>query len=805
MLRTQKIKIAKTVILNICINTVLMVLTFAKIDLYISPFAFAFLFAGIYLNANKIAMGTSTFLFSLFVSNGRSEIIANIVATTLFFILAWMLPILKNRYGKQKFFKKYKVEFVIIFLMFSASNVLRIVFASQNPTNLYIAFISLCIGIIFLIVCLIFFNAMSTRFNKIPWTPDQKICTGVLIIIISLGLMGLRYDYLNLHKFITVLLILVTAFILDSRNTLVVAACLGLGASLVDLDLVHIAVYILFALAAISFKSYTKYLSVIAVMATDIVLGIYFRAYFGYGFLDALPIILASLCALILPYQLEKHFNFSQRLLSGHLVSKNTINKNRAGVYKRLDNLGSVFNEMQNIYKNLVIGSVPPEESAKLISRHLVDNICSSCNNRPTCRRDTNLARDIDAGFEKLCFIGLQRGSVNFMDLSPDISIRCTKLNVVLNMANNSVSHVQNQEAGRLKTDAGKILMAGLLSGLHRLCKSFAQELGSEVIFDINKGKQIKDALLNAGIVVSDCLITKNKGGEYTVSVLVTRNDAQNRVIERVISNIAGHLLQVDSIDDADTAGFSIVTVRTAPRYNLTFGIAQVSKDFNLQNGDAFSFLKVTSDKTMMSVCDGMGTGERAQRASVLALSLVENFYKAGFPNEIIMESVNQLLILTGQEGFSAIDIAVFSLADGEVNFIKVGGVDGFIKRAMEVEVIEAGSLPLGIVEEMIPKITRAFLGAGDMAIIVSDGVLDSFGDRVALANFINNAVFKTPQNLADEIIAECLRRTDKIAIDDCTVAVARMDACLSLTGEKSSTHPQMTSNLIPLVQYNSH
>jgi stage II sporulation protein E len=121
------------------------------------------------------------------------------------------------------------------------------------------------------------------------------------------------------------------------------------------------------------------------------------------------------------------------------------------------------------------------------------------------------------------------------------------------------------------------------------------------------------------------------------------------------------------------------------------------------------------------------------------------------------------------------------------VNFIKVGGVEGFIKRQYEVEVIEAGSLPLGIVDEMTPKITRAHLISGDMVVLVSDGVTDSFGDRVALGNFINNidgtlrrdditnAQKPTPQYIADEIIAEVLRRTDKIAIDDCTVLVAQI------------------------------
>ncbi|MDR0462307.1 MAG: serine/threonine-protein phosphatase [Christensenellaceae bacterium] len=790
MTKAQRLKWLKIISFNAGLAMALLVLTFAKVDNRVAPFAVAFLFACVILRVNKVGIGLCVFLFSLFVVDGRQDIIASIVAVATFFMLAWCLPILKQKYGARKVWRKYKLEYAVIFFLYMASNIAGIFFAWGDLLGLYSAGVNFAIGTVFLASCLMFFNATGTRGGRIPWTPDQRICAGVFIVVLSLGLMGLRYDYFNLHKFVSVFVILIAASMLDSRTAMVVAACLGLGASLQSLDLIYVSTYTLLAMAAVSFKCSTKYLSIIAVMVTDVVLGFYFRAYYGYGVFDVLPLALACLGALVLPRAVSKYFDFSKSILSGYLVSKNTINKNRAGVYRRLDNLGSVFNEMQNIYKNLVTGSVPREESAKMLARRLCDNVCSSCEHRPKCKRDANAAKDIDDGFEKLCFIGLGRGNVNFMDITPDMSLKCTKLNAVLNSANSYVSQIQTQETSRMKTDAGKVLMAGLLSGLHRLCKNFAVELGSEVVFDIEKGAEIKDALLGAGIVASDVLITKNRDGEYNVSVLVPRAEAQNLAIERVISKIAGHRMAVDTIDDAETAGFSIVTVKTAPKYGLTFGIAQVSKDFNPQNGDAFSFLKITSDKTMMSVCDGMGTGEKARRASVLALSLVENFYKAGFPNEIIVESVNQLLIITGQEGFSAVDIAVFSLSDGEVNFIKVGGVEGFIKRAREIEVIEAGSLPLGIVEEMVPKITRAHLHPGDYAVICSDGVLDSFSDRVALANFINNSSAKTPQKLADEIVSECLKRTDKIAIDDCTVAVARLDS----TVDKSFVLPYNAS-----------
>jgi len=61
------------------------------------------------------------------------------------------------------------------------------------------------------------------------------------------------------------------------------------------------------------------------------------------------------------------------------------------------------------------------------------------------------------------------------------------------------------------------------------------------------------------------------------------------------------------------------------------------------------------------------------------------------------------------------------------------------------------------------------------MVILCSDGILDSFGDKITLGNFINNILDATPQRLADEIVSEAIRRTDKIPIDDCTVVTAQL------------------------------
>jgi len=775
MTRAEKIKVAKTITLNLLVVACLCVLSFANVDGLISPFAFAFLFATFYLPTNKVLYGLTAFLCSLFVSYGRLDVLSASFSTAVFFAMVWSIPRLRAQHDHKKWWHKLRFEYVLIFVFYILSNALNIYFAHGNLLTLYLALIELLIGIIFLSCALIFVVALFTRGNKIPWTIDQKICAGVFFIAVALGLSAIESPNFNVHKFVTVLVILCATIALDGKTALVLGLCMGLGASFAGLDTIPVATCAMLALACVAFKTTSRYTSIVAVMAVDFVIGFYFRAYIGYDLFDLLPLVIACGIAGILPPKLVKYFNVQGHFLSGHLVSKNTINKNRQGIYKRMENLALVFNEMQNIYKNLVTGCAPPDEVARMISSDLSSSVCANCENKPNCRRDTSASASVDISLERLVHVALKRGNVTILDISPDLTMRCTKLNAVIAKTNALIANVNARNHETKNLDASKVLMAGLLSGMSKLCKTFATDMCGSVMFDVSRAMQIKDALLRAGIVASDCLLTGNGRGEYAVSVLVSRTDSHNTGIERVVSSVCGHKMLVDSIDDAETAGFAIVTVKTAPRYSVTFGVAQVSKNFNPTCGDTFTVLKISHNQTMMAICDGMGAGEKAHRASILALSLVENFYRAGFPNEVIMESVNQLLILTEQEVFSAIDIAVFSLADGMVNFIKVGGVEGFIKRDREIEIVEAGSLPIGIVEEMTPKITRAHLVSGDKVVLASDGILESFGDRAHLANFINNIGEKTAQQTADEIIAEALRRTDKIAVDDCTVVVAHI------------------------------
>ncbi len=757
----------KKLLLSVLAVVLVVVLDYAVIGQVIRPFAIAFIFALAVTMIPKIVPVLALVVVELWRCPEQLNLLSIIYASVVFLLTALAIRFLKGK--KQWYFPVLLAGFVV-------SQGFNLYLAIAQQVAIAQTLIAVLVGGIFLLACFECVKAIAQKRFNFPWTINQIVSLMCVVIILSLGLCGFANDYFDVHKFCSILAILLGVFYVNPKSTVLLAAALGLGKAFATTNLIYVAIMVLLAIICVVFKSKQRVFSLVALVFGDLVIGLYFNGYGDYNWWSILPLVTAMILFLCVPPAVARYFTFGANGLGGFLVSKNTINRNTAGISMRMRSLATVFNEMQNTYRNLTRASLPPQETATLLCTEITSNVCSSCPHRAICRKTTTATQEVENGIMNLAKVGLRHGMVTLLDVSNTLAIKCSRINSLMSALNKLLVVNKNKEQIITGLDSGKILMANLLAGISQLCSKFANDVCRSVVFDNERGEMVKEELLFRNIFAEDCLITKTSKNEYVVSLLVSRNDAKNQRIEKVVSQVCGHKMIVDEVVDADTKGYAIVSVRSAPKFSILFGTAGVTKGVNQTSGDNFSFLRVTNEKTLMALCDGMGAGERASRASTLALSLVENFYKAGFPDEIIMHSVNQLLTFTGQDVFSALDMCVFDLATGDVDFIKVGAVDGFIKRGREVEVVEAGSLPLGILEDIEPKITKAMLSAGDMVVLVSDGVLDVFGgERVALAGFINNLDVTNPQQLADQLVAEVTARADGYPADDCTVTVAQL------------------------------
>ena len=179
--------------------------------------------------------------------------------------------------------------------------------------------------------------------------------------------------------------------------------------------------------------------------------------------------------------------------------------------------------------------------------------------------------------------------------------------------------------------------------------------------------------------------------------------------------------------------------------------------------------------KYLLAISDGMGHGEKAHKNSELTISVVENFYRAGFENEIVLSSVNKLMSINQMEDFATLDMCVIDLECGFIDFIKLGANPSYIRHKNSVTIVEGASLPLGVVDEIKTTVKKSAIDEGDIIILCSDGVADTFGGEEYLKDFITHMQISSPQEMADFIHKVAIQRSGGEIKDDITTIVARI------------------------------
>lgn len=79
------------------------------------------------------------------------------------------------------------------------------------------------------------------------------------------------------------------------------------------------------------------------------------------------------------------------------------------------------------------------------------------------------------------------------------------------------------------------------------------------------------------------------------------------------------------------------------------------------------------------------------------------------------------------EEGFATVDLALVNTVSGYADFIKSGACTTYIKRGQTVKRILSHSLPAGILENADVEHKKEELQNGDMLIMMSDGISESF------------------------------------------------------------------------------
>lgn len=755
-------KILKNLLLFVSFVLLFFVLNNASINNVLYPFSFGMLFALTWAN-QKVYLLAPAYLIAGLVLNFSLNNAIVLLVTIFLLVLPYYIHVLCKKVMK-------KWEFGLFSLL---SQTASLVFAITGGYSVVLAAVNIVLGVLYMYSAIIIFEALIVRGFTNKLTSLELISLFILVMSLCAGLVNISIGDFSFLKLFVSFVILVFAYTSTSVLTLLMAITAGAGALLATNNPIYMTPFVLWALCALVFKNHHKIFMVIGVFCCEVINGLYFNLYPFFNIVEALPIILSSVIFLILPKKWLDEVAVIFNLSKDRLAMKNVVNRNREILGKRLSNLAEVFNEMNIIYRNMLKKGMSKEDVKKILYEEICDKICSYCPERNHCHR--TFADSTKKVFEELITIAFERGKATLLDIPSYLTSRCKQTSAILGSVNTLTAQYKKYISMMADVDSSKLIIADQLLGISKIISSLSKEVDANVSFDTVRENKILDELTYHNIICIDAVVFEKDIHTEIASLVVRKEDAEKMRIVDCVGKVCGQKMIVYESFPSVRPNYTVLNLKTAPRFNCVFGVSQKTKSKSETSGDNYTVIKLDGDRILFAVSDGMGSGEKAENYSELSLALIENFYKAGFDNDIIISSVNKLLNLHKDDIFSALDVGVLDLKNGICDFIKMASPVTFIVSSEEVKKVESSSLPLGIVDDVGPLVKKEVISAGDYIVVVSDGISDSFEDDEIFKEELLSLNGKNPQELADQLLERALSRNKGYAVDDMTCVIIKI------------------------------
>ena len=211
------------------------------------------------------------------------------------------------------------------------------------------------------------------------------------------------------------------------------------------------------------------------------------------------------------------------------------------------------------------------------------------------------------------------------------------------------------------------------------------------------------------------------------------------------------------------------------PALEIEVGAATRSCSGEEVAGDSYVSRTLSGGRHVLALSDGMGSGVSARQESHAALTLMVESLRAGYTRAQALDVVNALMLMcTGREMYATMDLFVCDLHTGETAFEKLGACASYVVRDGEVRSIGADTLPVGVLPEVEARSLRMTLQAGDVVVMLTDGVADAYpGGEDALRAAVGKLAWLHPQAVGEKLIAQALAGRE--ARDDMAVLCARI------------------------------
>lgn len=237
--------------------------------------------------------------------------------------------------------------------------------------------------------------------------------------------------------------------------------------------------------------------------------------------------------------------------------------------------------------------------------------------------------------------------------------------------------------------------------------------------------------------------------------------------------------------------------------WQLEIGVSKVNKYASRDSGDTVEIIERPSGGLSVVIADAQGTGAAAKTLSNLVTSKAIALIKEGARDTAVHQAVNDHLYhyRGGRVSCTLTTISV-DLNRQACLVTRNSSSPVFLYRAGRLEISDVSSMPLGYRADSHPVEVSVGLQPDTMVVAATDGVLragERSGAVFEIQEYIeiNASGERTPEELADQLLAKAIEHDSQRPADDMTVVVA------GIVRQAETSERRTMSVAIPILRSN--
>lgn len=410
----------------------------------------------------------------------------------------------------------------------------------------------------------------------------------------------------------------------------------------------------------------------------------------------------------------------------------------------------------------------------------VTEQVCKDCSRCSYCWE--NVFEDsCESAYEILKLCG-ERVDMKKKDLPERFRQRCVRSDNFLAEARRMMGLAQTNLSWQNRLAESRLALAGQFGEVADVIGDFSKQISDEPVRKGAPEKQVIQRLSGQKINVRRIAASDRRNGRKCVYIEAkTPKTIQKTAQEaaEAIGRVYGRrYLPRPGTPPVISHKWEMLSFEEDVHYRTIVGDARMVRMGESVSGDSFTVMHMDSGQTVLSLSDGMGSGEKAEKESNRIISLLEQLLTTGFNRQSAIRLIHSV-VLSGSEPhtYSTLDLATLDLFTGKCELIKMGAAASFIKNGSDVRKITSDALPPGVLPEPDNEVKIEEMGHGDMLIMMSDGTLGGLGmgddqNEEKMVEFLKSCPAVNPQELANAVLNHAMASCHYEAEDDMTVLV---------------------------------